>query len=1560
MSGPVYAISLELIADKLGSGLDFASSKLKQFSGDAEKQISVLKTLGSIVGLAAIGGGIVKFYDEAIKAASQYEVEYSRLNTVIENSGRAAGFSTKQLADYASQIEENSTFTEESVMKAEATLARFSNLTGDTYKRTLQVAVDMAASTGKDLEGVAVMLGRSLANPTMAARALSQAGIVLSKNQREALSAMQETGRGAEATGIILQALENKYRGAAEAAGKTLPGATIKLHNAVDQLLRIAGEQGLVGIITKLQLSLVKLAQDEGVKTFFAFLGKAGTSAVDMIMALVAAVELVGPAWTAMGNAAMVEFDHMKIGLGQLLQDAAKFVAHLPGMGDAAASMTSGGKGLESSGKIGLAVDTAKETIATAQLEVAYGKVDKALQTWLDDYHKGAQVLAENDKKSKDRLGDLRAETEAEKKLREELIKRTAEVTKLMQSLEAKNRVEKMKAADAYSGGQSSESRDLEVANAIIETRDQLLAKGVPLWGTTMTYALSITAETTKTAQNLANWQGYSKGIVDVFEAMASSATAANDEKRQGQLDADKMAARIKDQKELQAVTMRYGKTVADILQQYGLLDTATKQLTIHEEALQKVRGGDTRSLEEIEASLQAAQAQVDAVAQVGANQDIVKAKSVEFYSQLGEVFSAMSTAAGGTSTLMGRLSGDLGKAAQGMSQFADAMHKADKEGQALAAAGIAGAIGGVLKDLNIGGAGKTGGAQSFGGKLDSNYAGIGAVVGTIVGAIIGAVATWGGGAGAGAALGSAIGTVLGSLISKAGDWAAAKLENGQIKVEEANSKLSGAIASALQETLRQAVQGLSSLGLSTIDLPGIDIKIRDNMVRVIAGAMTRTFNSMQDAISFAVTESIKEAATKGGSGLDPQVLAAIRNSNADSLEGLQSDIDFARHLINFGLPQVVSDMDKYVTQFFTNMARAAQLGLDQTNVVKEFVQQMQAAKDSLLGINRNLSPQDQMRRDAAAFNQKADMVEAQAKLDQAELLTKKADLASKIIIARAQIQLDKAELSMDEEKLQVQMAVIQAEQEALSGMVLALDATNQALIANQSLIDSIIHISDQELADALSHIHGNGGSNPRGDFIKEHEGNVANFGKGQFEQAMDQLMKDYAEQTKGLKATSKELAILLALRDHEAALLKAQTRVQVRQDYQDYIHQADPTYNVVVQAQRAAKTMGDEVKDAFKSGAIGAAEFARKMAMIANVAQQVQFADLTDAARSILGGLYDYLGMTKESEELKHTIAVAQLLAAEASLKSALAIADLTPGMRDAIQKMIDGMGPLIDKVVNDPNYGNSGSGGGGSSTPFTPPGMHPNGHGGWDPDVVPGSAGGDGGLAAALAKLADYENQGMSPLARSLKTINDDFAQMRSVLGDSLRLQNAYNAAIQRVMDEALAPYRDMLKELTTSDLSPLNLEQRIQQAQTDFFAAASAIQGGDLTHLGDLPGMLQNLLQLAQTGLPVGSQAYATLFAAGNSLLQQILTQYSNPANVPGAGGVGGPVGTGTGTGGTAPAAGDGGSAAVVDAVQVTGVQQIQLLQNIAGSSSASLYQLQNINANLDRGIFIRQTA
>src|SRR6185295_18822540 len=101
--------------------------------------------------------------------------------------------------------------------------------------------------------------------------------------------------------------------------------------------------------------------------------------------------------------------------------------------------------------------------------------------------------------------------------------------------------------------------------------------------------------------------------------------------------------------------------------------------------------------------------------------------------------------------------------------------------------------------------------------------------------------------------------------------------------------------------------------------------------------------NSMQDAVSFAVTEAIKTAAEHGGAGLDPQVLSAIQHSNASDLQGLQSDIDFAKHLITVGMPQVVSDMDKYVTQFFTNMARAAQLGLDQSNVVKEFVMQMQA-----------------------------------------------------------------------------------------------------------------------------------------------------------------------------------------------------------------------------------------------------------------------------------------------------------------------------------------------------------------------------------------------------------------------------------------------------------------------------------------------------------------------------------------------------------------------------------------------------------------------------------------
>lgn len=526
--------------------------------------------------------------------------------------------------------------------------------------------------------------------------------------------------------------------------------------------------------------------------------------------------------------------------------------------------------------------------------------------------------------------------------------------------------------------------------------------------------------------------------------------------------DLDSLQARFADGQQVRRATQALGSEIAGILQKYGLLSNATKDLEIHEKALALfAEEHGTRSVAAIEAELQARRQVTDEAARGAANIEIAQLEADKLYASLAEAFGNLSTALGGASTGAGRLAADLGNLVTVLGKLRDAGKAWSAEWSSAMAAAI-GAAAALVKELNIGGSNKTGGQQALGGRLEGNYAGIGSIVGAIIGAVVGYF-TAGVGTGAGFAIGTALGTVLGSLISKAGDSASASLSaSGNVIVGETSRQLDGAVSDALKNIFKGLQTAMASLGLLLQGIPLIDIKVRDNIVRVIVGGIVRTFSSMQDAISFGIAEALKQAAGGAGGHLPPEVIAALKNTTATDLQALQSDIDFARSIANYGVPAIVQAIDKCISDFYVAMQRAVSLGIDTGKVIAQFADQLQAQKDQLLGINKNLSPQDQLRKDVAAFNAKVSLLKAQEQADVADLLLKKVDLQAKIELAKAEVGLRRA--------------VDQATLESLKIMEAALGQIDVALASAQAVIDSLVAITDQELADALARLGKGGG----------------------------------------------------------------------------------------------------------------------------------------------------------------------------------------------------------------------------------------------------------------------------------------------------------------------------------------------------------------------------------------------------------------------------------------------------------------------------------------------------
>jgi len=637
------------------------------------------------------------------------------------------------------------------------------------------------------------------------------------------------------------------------------------------------------------------------------------------------------------------------------------------------------------------------------------------------------------------------------------------------------------------------------------------------------------------------------------FLEFLKSTTAEEDRRLAAEKQIAAIIAKGKDNHELIEATQKYGASVAAVLQKYGLLDDASKALLIHEQAIaiQKKDGG---ILADIEAELTAYQQRADAAGLTASAEERTRAAAHELRVDLASAFDTLSTSLGGSSTLLGKLTADMGKLVTAIDTAATASSKMQKALGAAAAINIGATL---LTDLGVGATAKTGGASALGGRLEGNYAGVGGIVGTIIGGIIGAIigAFAGGvgagpGAAAGSSIGGAIGSILGSLISKAGDSASASLTaSGNIIVGETSRQLNGAVKDALTNIFKGLQTEMASLGLFLEGIPLIDIKVRDNIIRVVVGEVVRTFSSMQDAISFGISEAVKQAATSGGH-LPPEVLEALKKTTATDMTALQSDIDFAMKIANYGVPQVAQALSKAVSDFFVEMQRDVSLGIDTTKSIAQFALSIQQEKDKILGINRNLSPADQMKADAAAFNQRATLIKAQEALDVADLKLKEVDLEQKIAILKAEQLATKGHIDLAKARVQTDVAVDGASVNSLGALQAALDATLANIAAAQAVIDSITLISDKELADALKRLgkvgKGTGGGADPAQEVRDalEQARIARLGEEG--KALADLATKYADLNKKAGKHADLLAQLAVAQQQEINVLTQQEKIKL------------------------------------------------------------------------------------------------------------------------------------------------------------------------------------------------------------------------------------------------------------------------------------------------------------------------------------------------------------------------------------------------------------------------------
>lgn len=412
----------------------------------------------------------------------------------------------------------------------------------------------------------------------------------------------------------------------------------------------------------------------------------------------------------------------------------------------------------------------------------------------------------------------------------------------------------------------------------------------------------------------------------------------------------------------------------------------------------------------------------------------------------------------------MNDLAGGLGQVMSAMGKLRTATKLFSQE----TAQAWAGMLQGINAVLEATGAFQTGNGGGFGGTSEGNYAAEGQMVGAIIGGIIGAFV---GAPQAGMAIGAAAGGIMGGFIKKGAEEALASLTINTEGFSTAISKAEGALGqsiSTLGNTIGTSVMDIvASIGGTISSLPQVDMKIRDGVIGVVVGGVKAKFQEMDDAISFAVAELLKQGDIIG---IDEMLRNALQNTSSSSLEGLSRDLEAVMKVLSFGMTEsqqaiqgFTNELDGLRGQMVRLLSDSDQLAKALNNISMEEVNRWQNLRDQITGDKRsNAEKLEMLKRDAEMWN-------AEKALRVAELMQKKADLEAQYALAKAQVDLYMADQEIGNRKYEFDLWKMRAQGQLLDNtgeMYMAeLQMRNDYNVASLALIQAQMDALGQVIA---------------------------------------------------------------------------------------------------------------------------------------------------------------------------------------------------------------------------------------------------------------------------------------------------------------------------------------------------------------------------------------------------------------------------------------------------------------------------------------------------------------
>lgn len=197
-----------------------------------------------ILGLSAVALATNKWFAATIDAERQAVL----LRNALRQTGREAELSAQSMLEYSEALQKTTSFEDEAITAVQTRLSLFERISSDVIPRATKAILDYSEATGKDLSTAAVNIGAAINNPAEALERLNRTEKIFTGEQARMIEEIargnrqfDEFGKEIKAVDLILEGLEGRFKGTADAARNTLGGALKALGNELSNMTEATG-----------------------------------------------------------------------------------------------------------------------------------------------------------------------------------------------------------------------------------------------------------------------------------------------------------------------------------------------------------------------------------------------------------------------------------------------------------------------------------------------------------------------------------------------------------------------------------------------------------------------------------------------------------------------------------------------------------------------------------------------------------------------------------------------------------------------------------------------------------------------------------------------------------------------------------------------------------------------------------------------------------------------------------------------------------------------------------------------------------------------------------------------------------------------------------------------------------------------------------------------------------------------------------------------------------------------------------------------------------------------